>query len=165
MKRVLWCDTCIIIPSSFDLLLTIWALASGNALFPLNDSISSIYIILFIPKDPRARKKLQLMCAPWREGFIHCRNGAVAQVRGSSCLKCGYTQTMKKCLHFLMEKTKVIFGGRKYFCWKNVSILYFLSSSLGKRLMLMSWKDQGAAVLAEWWQKCFPHSWFYHLWK
>lgn len=90
---------------------------SGNALIPLNDLTSSIYTTLFIPKDSKTRKKLQLMCTPWREGVIHCRNGAAAQVRGGSCLKCGYTQTIRKCLHFLMDKTKVVFGGWKYFCY------------------------------------------------
>lgn len=53
-------------------------------------------------------------------------------MRGSSCLKCGYTQTIKKCLHFIIGKTKVVFWGRKYFHWKNVSTLYFLFSSPGR---------------------------------
>lgn len=72
------------------------------------------------------------MCSLWRECFFHCRNRAAAQVRGSSCLKCDYTQTIKKCLHFLMGKTKVVFWGRNYFHWKNVSTLYFLFSSPGR---------------------------------
>lgn len=53
-------------------------------------------------------------------------------MRGSSCLKCGYTQTIKKCLHSIIGKTKVVFWGRKYFHWKNVSTLYFLFYSLGR---------------------------------
>lgn len=72
------------------------------------------------------------MCSVWREGFIHCINRAAAQVKGSSCWKCGYTQTIKKCLHFIIGKTKVVFWGRKYFHWKNVSTLYFLFSSPGR---------------------------------
>lgn len=38
----------------------------------------------------------------------------------------------KKVFTFYNRKTKVVFWGRKYFHWKNVSTLYFLFSSLGR---------------------------------
>lgn len=38
----------------------------------------------------------------------------------------------KKVFAFYTRKTKVVFWGRKYFRWKNISTLYFLFSSSGR---------------------------------
>lgn len=71
------------------------------------------------------------MCSLWREGLIHCRNRAAAQVR-QQLFKAWLYSNYKKVFTFYNRKTKVVFWGRKYFHWKNVSTLYFLFSSPGR---------------------------------